>query len=337
VRVLFVAKPHLPAVGGAQLTTHHLASALRRRGHPVRLLSFLRSFDPPAPALDTRWGYPVVRTWSVERELRLALRSFRPDIVVVGGYHRPLARWSAAMLEMASGVPTLLYVHDVGALGLVRDPCLRTGGVAAVSSFLAGEVQRAGRACAVLAPIVGDTYRVRTSRRRILLVNPVEAKGVATALALARARPDIGFALTRCWHIPVRRLRRLHAEARRLGNVEIRPAVHEPARLYGDARLLIVPSAYPEGWGRVAAEAQASGIPVIASAVGGLPEAVGEGGLLVPRRARLEGWLEALAAVWDDPVSYRQWVDRAARSAARPGLSPAAAAESFESLAGEFI
>ncbi len=50
--------------------------------------------------------------------------------------------------------------------------------------------------------------------------------------------------------------------------------------VYAATRVLLVPSQWKaETWGRVASEAQFSGIPVLASDVGGSPEAVAPGGV----------------------------------------------------------
>ncbi len=83
-------------------------------------------------------------------------------------------------------------------------------------------------------------------------------------------------------------LQRVVDESRQLGigeNVEVVGAVGDEERniLFSGARLLLMPSRF-EGFGMVAAEAMAAGIPVIAAAAGSLPEVIDApgGGVLVP-------------------------------------------------------
>ena len=57
-------------------------------------------------------------------------------------------------------------------------------------------------------------------------------------------------------------------------NLELYPWCKDISKIYFEAKIVLVPSIWLEAFGRVAREAYISGIPVLASEVGGLPEAV---------------------------------------------------------------
>ena len=71
------------------------------------------------------------------------------------------------------------------------------------------------------------------------------------------------------------------------------------AQWYRAADLVAVPS-YSESFGLVAVEAQACGTPVVAAAVGGLPFAVGDSGLLIDGHESAD-WSAGLEGLLDDP------------------------------------
>lgn len=64
--------------------------------------------------------------------------------------------------------------------------------------------------------------------------------------------------------------------------------------VYTRARTLLMPSLWEESYGRTVVEAQISGIPVVASKRGALPEVMGAGGLLVDAHAPISEWERAL-------------------------------------------
>ena len=101
------------------------------------------------------------------------------------------------------------------------------------------------------------------------------------------------------------------------------PAVAAPADYFALTRILLVPSVWPEPFGRVAAEAMINGIPPLVSDRGALAAVVqGQGGrpdggrvlpipewmtqdsVRVPSEAEVEPWYDAVCELWDDAGLY---------------------------------
>jgi glycosyltransferase involved in cell wall biosynthesis len=63
------------------------------------------------------------------------------------------------------------------------------------------------------------------------------------------------------------------------------------------------------------------GIPVLGSDIGGLPESIGDGGLVLPSTAAPQVWAEALKKLWCD----QEWFQEKSRLARLHSLRPAVA------------
>jgi D-inositol-3-phosphate glycosyltransferase len=116
--------------------------------------------------------------------------------------------------------------------------------------------------------------------------------------------------------------RALQRLAHRLGiaaQVRLVAPVDRPtlAQWYRAADVVTVPS-YNESFGLVAVEAQACGTPVVAAAVGGLPTAVGDAGVLVDGHDPVV-WSRAIGGLLEDEVRRRRLARRSVRHAARFG------------------
>jgi glycosyltransferase involved in cell wall biosynthesis len=103
----------------------------------------------------------------------------------------------------------------------------------------------------------------------VMMVNPCLYKGLPIFLELARAMPDVSFAAVPTWgttHDDSERLKQLP-------NMTLIDARDEFTDILQAAKVLLCPSLWAEAKGMVILEAMLHGIPVIASAVGGIPEA----------------------------------------------------------------
>ena len=153
-------------------------------------------------------------------------------------------------------------------------------------------------------------------------VNPEPRKGIHVlariAEVLTRMRPDIPMLIVegagKASFLP-----QLGIDLSRLKNLRIMPNAPDARGFHAVTKMLVMPSLM-ENAGLVAMEAMSNGIPVLASNRGGLPESVGDGGLLldipgrytpetreIPAAEEVEPWVEAIIRLWDDAAEHQQW------------------------------
>jgi glycosyltransferase involved in cell wall biosynthesis len=184
----------------------------------------------------------------------------------------------------------------------------------------------AGLASTVL-PI--DVYGPRPFRQlgawdrgAVTLINSSLPKGLPVLAELARAFPEVPFATVPTWEMGVAPSDPAVAGLTGLPpNVALVPPVAhaEIDRIYEQVRVLLAPSLLHEAFGLVVVEAMLRGIPVLASDVGGLPEAklgvpyvlplasidwdAGSGSWRQPVQ-ELGPWRDALGALLGDRALY---------------------------------
>src|SRR5437764_2831016 len=351
MRILFITEHrYLPQyLGGMQTTADNLCHGLLKRGHYVSILaSFMRTgffgwrctlqrkMLGRSVLRDNKCGYPVWRSWIPSSEVGHVARREQPDIIVV----MAMAPVRMAVAASPKGLPIIMQLHDTefechgGDFSEVRAiPCV------ANSHFTADKYRNAfGVDPTVIYPIIlASDYKTIPTREVITFINPISAKGLDIAVEIARRCPDLPFQFVEAWPLKAEQRRELASKLAGRHNVTLRPPQREMKEIYGKSKILLAPSVWEEAYGRVATEAQLSGIPVIGSARGGLPEAVGPGGLLIDPEGPIEAWVAAIRRLWEDVPYYAELASKALSHATRPELSFDRQVEAWERTFAEAV
>jgi glycosyltransferase involved in cell wall biosynthesis len=363
MQILFVSSV---AAGGSGMSQRQLARRLEQRGHRVEILAATPESTVVRPLYDrlvdasTRFRSTPVRPVLLGVQRRLGRRTrpigtgdhpttlaavpenafsavldrSRPDVVVANSIDRVSWRRLRAQL-IREGIPSVLYLREASGLGHLTLSAAPPDLLLANAESHAARAREAGFDCEVL-PSVVEVAPVATTRRVVLLVNPIEILGGDRIWAIASARPDIPFVIQESGLLDEHLRADVLDRAAQVPNVEVRPFSDRPGALFGDCRVLLVPHRV-DNRPRVVLEAQASGIPVVASAQPGLVESVGPGGLLVDDTDDPAPWTGAIADLWDDPARYDDLSRLARAHAQRPEVDAARIAERFDAMITELV
>ena len=338
MRILFVT-PHayLPQViGGAEQSSHIMCRLLQDRHHDVAVLAkcsgqglfglrayISKQLSSSDLVTDRRLGYTVFRVSNVQDNIVCVTDKFKPDaliVTVIGERSLPLA-----IAAGSRGLPTIIYVRNVE----LKSPHLRVpqgdrNKIVANSKFTREFLfKKFGVDADVIPPIiVPSCYRTNTLRSHVVFINPHPWKGGDLAVSVAVQLPEIPFLFVESWPLS-RELKNKYQNALAgCRNVRWLRPTSDMRKIYKRARIVMMPSRWEEAWGRVATEAQVSGIPVIATDIGGLAESVGPGGVLMSRNASPEDWVKVIRRLWDDDTEYRRVSECAAVHSMRPEIQP---------------
>ncbi|HYP04667.1 MAG TPA: glycosyltransferase family 4 protein [Bryobacteraceae bacterium] len=224
---------------------------------------------------------------------------------------------------------------DPHAASMVRD----AAGVVAISHAMAAYIREFGgtKPIVIHPPMYGNppSPRLGSFRNRfVLTVNPSVVKGITIFLRLAERFPELQFGGLAGWGTT-----RADREAMaRLPNVTVLGSVPSIDEVLAQARVLLMPSLWLEGFGLIAMEAMLRGVPVIASDSGGLVEAKAGTGYVIPVhsferfepvfdeahmpkpvdvRQEIEPWVDALRVLTTDEAAYAAEAERSREAAIR--------------------
>ena len=298
MKILFCSFAYHPSVGGTETVSALLAEQFRHRGHAVELVTCTAG-DGVDPT-----GLPVERR---PRAARLFSLVRWADVVFHNNISLRLG-WPLALLPRPWVVAHHTWIPRHGIAARLKRLVLRRARHIAPSRALAADL---GVPCTVIPnPYATGTFGPRPGRvrdRELLFVGRlVREKGVDLLVdALARLRQrGRALRLTIVGEGPeAPRLRALaagHGVSDRIvfaGRLTGEPLVE----VLNGHQVLVVPSTCEETFGLVALEGMACGCVPIVARSGGLPETVGEAGVVFERGdpTALAAAIEALFAAPD--------------------------------------
>lgn len=329
------------AAGGVQSSTHHLARGLLASGHRPRVLAPLYGegwFGLQARArlklsaqgfvTDRTQGYPVHRAWFPHQAAAAVQREKRPDVAVIQCHGTVQIGQAFA----AEGVPLVVYLRNVEFEELGGDIRSLIGArFIANSAFTARRYAEVfGISAMIIRPTIDRAqYETTPTGNLVTFINPVSAKGLDLAIAIAAACPDIPFLFVESWLLSPDQRRDLSQRIAVHPNIRFEPRTSDMKALFRRTRVLLAPSRWEEAWGRVASEAHCSGIPVVGSTRGGLAEAIGPGGIALDHDAPVSDWAAAVRSLWADADRHAAASAAALAYSRRPEMDSARQFETF--------
>ena len=357
MRIAIFCNDYWPTIGGVQTAVRGLSAGLQSRGHQVLVLTRQPGAAPAEELVD---GTPVRRFhWNLAPALTFPWRAGRARAAV----RRAVLGWGVDAVYVHFVSVHALYAWDCAraakaplALSFRGNDVMRIAPRSAVTRRAYAALTRAADVNLFCSPWLlrqargAAWFRGRPDRSGVLadavdVARRVELEGTGAPYVLAGGRmvhkkgfdlllrawasvgPVVGAPLWLAGDGPeAGALQRLARELGLLDRVRFLGPVPHPQLLglLERAALCVVPSR-EEPFGILVLEAQALGTPVLATAVGNVPELIAPGrtGYLAP--PTVEGLAETLPRAWRDP--QREAVGRAGRMAdgARRGYDAMAA------------
>ncbi len=325
---------------GAINTAHTLFTILKNKGHECEMVVGSDKTSESNVTADTLNNY---KTYRVSKKfffeaLEERLDKFLPDIV----FTQLEGAQDISEVAISKKIPTILYIPDVEFDLFFKKPFPDNPLLSflSISHFASKKFYECyGITSKVMYPPIKTSWYKTDSHQNkfITFINPVKVKGVEKVLKCAKHLPHRRFQLVETWPIPSEEYKKLIEQIHLLPNVALRKHTEDMKQIYENSSLLLMPSRWEEAFGRVIVEANINGIPVIASNVGGISEALGNGGKLLTRNASIQTWIEAIEELLTNKSLYENFSKKAYTNSNRKEFNQEYIMNGFLDIANKHI
>ncbi len=227
------------------------------------------------------------------KQLEIELIKNKPDIILTQ------LNYSHKVIEIASklNIKIILLIHDNHAYNFL--PINKGKSISHIvfnSKNTANHFkQYLNCPYSIIYPCIKEIdYRDKTVNKNFLtMINPTDNKGGNILLEIIKNMPNEFFLVVKGW-------KKLDIKFTKFKNVKIIDRQYDMRKVYSQTKILLVPSQWEEAFARVVPEAMVSGIPVVASKVGGLIESVGNAGVLIDDFVNPKSWILEIRKLLND-------------------------------------
>jgi surfactin synthase thioesterase subunit/glycosyltransferase involved in cell wall biosynthesis len=350
---------YYPAHGGGERSNQMVMEGLAARGHVCLVITRIDRFGVEGEEeFRTSLAVRCVEAESEHGALRFRLKGvevlaattaasfrafflehknlFRPDVIITSTDDPAQILLEAALHDERA--PTVFLTRATIALPFGPDAAFPSrdktellhyaDGIVGVSEYVARYIRQHSGIEAIhlpIAPVEPGPYPElgRFDNEFVTMVNPCAVKGIAIFIEIARNLPHLRFAGVPTWGTTPDDIEALRAVA----NITVLPKADRVIELLRRTRVLLAPSVWAEARSRIVVEAMLAGVPVIASNLGGLPEAKMGVPYILPVRPlqsysprldeqfvpvadvptqNISPWVEALSRLTQDRVHWQE-------------------------------
>jgi len=329
MKIMYICGMYVPSHGGAEISAYSLLRNLKNKFN----YDILTITDERYKRTENLSGFNEIKLHTIPHNNRVKkieekILEFKPDIIITQ------LMWSDVALKLAKkySIPSIMRVCKVPIeISLAKNSEYAPTAIISTSKFVKDYVLKHwNRESTIINSLVQIEDYLITKKdffpfknELIFMFNPLERKGGLVFREIAKQLPSLKFGTVLGWSslkdkqdsntFSKEYIKRItesegsvfdgslpeYVNLDDCSNIKVFPPEDNPKKLYEKIKILLIPSQWEEAFGRVAVEAMANGIPVVASNVAGLRDSVADGGILV-EKDDINRWIDEIKRLSSD-------------------------------------
>lgn len=336
MKVMYICGMYVPSHGGAEISMYSLLKNLKEKLNWEVLSVTDERYSKTK--INNNFNKVPIRTVSHSNrlnEIDKIITEYKPDVIITQ------LMWSDVALELAKkhSVPSIMRVCKVPLeLDLSKNSNISPTAIISTSKAVKNYVKENwDRNSEIIKPlvevgdyIINDKNFEPIKNNLVFMFNPLKRKGGLVFKEISSRLPECQFGTVFGWSslkesknskdFSLEYIKRItesegskfdgslpdYIDFSDCNNIKIFEPKDDSKKLYEKIKILLIPSQWEEAFGRVAIEAMANGIPIIASDIAGLKDAVGYGGILLEKED-IKSWVEEIKKLNEDDEYYKMW------------------------------